>query len=494
MSVTETDIAQRRISWDELTEIAPLPDAHGENLQSDIRFQMAGRGARRDIWQSRDQSAERIHAACLEQLKALDPDGGNRPLAGPVSWVHVLSRALGRDPLIQQLPSLDGVDFVLSCIEQWWPEHWAQQDESNIETALSLSEKFLRFKYSHLKNQSDATLARLLWLDHLRKQFPGCPVTTDELQQLQHRRRVLAAGVKHSVGFSSESKSLFDELLVNFADGELDIPVSGNAHHEAMFLRRINFVGIDQVDECRIGAALLHTAAALNSENSLWRNTSIHPVCGYALLVGARPEGAAYHPAIGAAPGLWRLRIEGEQYMITCELWPRPVVMSHNEFGRARGSANAILRDVGISVDSPPGHWKKVWETHGLRDQLLAAAERVDPRIRLEQVFRWVREIASEAPAAHRPPTDGSAVRLSDGATVADIRWLVDRALADGMIMPHERDGLEREIRRRSMETNRRDAAKRQRKLLVLDPGPVASENPLISTGFSASSKNEEDR
>ena len=168
--------------------------------------------------------------------------------------------------------------------------------------------------------------------------------------------------------------------------------------------------------------------------------------------------------------------------------------MSHHEFGRARGSANAILRDVGVSLDSPPGHWKKIWETYGLRNQLLAAARRVDPRIRLEKVFGWIHQIVSTAPAAHRPPTDGSAVRLSDGATVADVHWLVERALADGVIMPHERDGLEREIRRRSTETNRRDAAKRQRKLLVLDAGPVASETPLISTAFSPTSKNSEDR
>lgn len=493
MSVAETVIAKRSISWDELTEIAPLPDADSENLKWDSVTAAAGRAARRDVWQSEDQSAERIHRACLEWLKELDPEGGNRPLHGPVAWVHVLARALARDPLIRQPPTLNGVDFALSCIEQWWPEHWAQEDKSDIEEALSMSEVYIEFQYGHFENQSDVTLAKLIWLDHLRKQFPGCPVTTDELRQLKHRRRVLAAGEKYSAGFSGESKSFFDELLVRFADGSLDVPISGNAHDEAVFFRYINFVGIEQVERCRIGAAILHTVAALNSEHSLRRNTAIHPVCGYALVLGTRREGS-HNTQIGAAPGLWRLRIEGEQYMINCELWPRPVVMSHNEFGRARGSANAILRDVGISVDSPPGHWKKVWETHGLRDQLLAAAERVDPRIRLEQVLRWVREIASEAPAAHRPPTDGSAVRLADGATVADVRWLVERALADGMIMPHERDGLEREIRRRSMETNRRDAAKRQRKLLVLDPGPVASENPLITTEFSATSKNEEDR
>lgn len=476
MSVAETVIAQQNISWDELTKIAPLPDPRSENLKWDWASRFAGQAARKEIWISGNNSRDHIYDACAKCLTALDPDSGNCPGIGPLQWTGVLSAALADDPLIKQLPTLDGVDFAMQCIEQWWPEHWAEQANSDIETALSMSEFFIQRKYEHLSNQSDATLARLLWLARLREQFPGCPVTTDELRQLKHRRRVLAAGENHSVGLVGESKSVFLELLGLFADGELDIPLSGNALDEATFLRRINLFGMERVERCRIGAALLQTAAALNSDNALRQNTAIHPVCGYALVLGTRAQGT-HDTYVGAAPGLWRLRVEVEQYVISCELWPRPVVMSHNEFGRARGSANAILRDVGISVDSPPGHWKKVWETHGLRDQLLAAAERVDPQIRLEQVWQWIRRIAAAAPSAHRPAIDGAAVRLADGATVADPRWLIAQALHDGVILPHEQAGLEKEIRRRTLETNRRDVAQRQRKFLVLnaEAGPAAN-------------------
>jgi hypothetical protein len=333
----------------------------------------------------------------------------------------------------------------------------------------------------------------LVWLNRLRDKYPDRPVTLNEYARLRHRRRVLEAGEKHAAGLSNDARAVFFDRLDDFAQQKLEVPIDGDSVQEAIFSRELGTVGLSREDRCRVAASLLQTAAALNGEQFLHVNSAAHPIHGYAMVFGDAETGD-FSTLVGAAPGCWRLQIEGDQYVLTCDLWPRPVVMSHHEYGRARGSANAILRDVGVSVDSPPGHWKKIWETYGLRSQLLLAAQRVDPCIRLEQVFRWIHRLASEAPAAHRPPTDGSAVRLSDGATVADVRWLVERALADGMIMPHEREGLEREIRRRSMETNRRDAAKRQRKLLVLDPGPVASENPLISTGFSASSKNEEDR
>ena len=252
---------------------------------------------------------------------------------------------------------------------------------------------------------------------------------------------------------------------------------AGDAKAEADLSAEV--IALTELDRCKIATAILQTAHAIHQEKPWAKGLKIHPIHGYALAVDG--ECSNFPGNIRAvAPGFWRLAIEGEQFIITCELWPAPVVMSPNEFGRARGSANAILRDVGIAVDSPPGHWKAVWETHGLRSQLLTTAERIDPRVRIEEFKAWMRGIALAAPAADRPPTNGAAVRLADGATVASRQWLIGQAIADGVLRPHERSVFERTMRENTRETNRRDANRVQQRLLTIDAVAEPTQSPLI--------------
>jgi len=493
VSVSETDIAIKSITWDDCNAVHPLPAPPRPDMEWGSALEALGKAVRKEIWISQDNSTENITAACYEAIKERDPERGKQPLTGLMPYRRLLSRALAGDITIIQLPTLKGVSDVMACLDAWWPDHWERQDKSDIDLALASTHLNTEIQFVNYPNRADLLLGRLFWLERLRDEFPGCPVTVREIEQCRRRRRVLELGAEHASGLPDEARTVFVDHLDDWAQERLHVPVNGDSVQEAKFAKELMFVGLTPVERCRVAAALLQTVAEANSETCLHANNAMHPIHGYALVFGDSATGDR-NTLIGASPGCWRLQIEGEQYVLTCDVWPRPVIMSHHEFGRARGSANAILRDVGVSLDSPPGHWKKIWETYGLRNQLLVAARRVDPRIRLEKVFGWIHQIVSTAPAAHRPPIDGSAVRLSDGATVVDVRWLVERALADGVIMPHERDGLEREIRRRSTETNRRDAAKRQRKLLVLDAGPVASETPLISKAFSPTSKNSADR
>ena len=492
MGVADTDISIQAISWDDCNRVTPLPKPSPPCPNWGRAVEAAGKAARKEIWISGDNSQEKVRQACDEALKARDPEGGEDDFRGLMTWHAPLSLGLPKDVTVRYLPSLEGVEEIVALLNAWWPDHWERQDKADIDRALSHTEASIDFELAERDNPADALLAKLLWLEQLRRRFPGRPVTLGELAQKRHRRLVFEIAEKHAAGLSDASTLEFFDLVDAFANEKLKVPVDSDSVQEAVFTRSLITVGLCEIDRCRVAAALLQTAADVNSETCLQPNKAMHPIHGYTLIFGDSATGN-HQTLVGAAPGCWRLQIEGEQHVLTCELWPRPVVMSHQEYGRARGSANAILRDVGVAVDSPPGHWKKIWETFGLRSQLLLAAQRVDPRTRLEQVFRWVQKIASTAPTAHRPPTDGSAVRLSDGKTVVDVRWLVEKALADGMIMPHERDRLEREIRSRSIQTNRRDAAKKQRKLLVIDAGPAASENPLISDDSSGTLNNSVD-
>ena len=493
MSVADTVVPVQPITWDELTRVAPLRCPAGYGVAWPARVEAAGRDARKALWLSGNKSPELILNACVRALSEHDSNRGDNNSHLSERWCSPLCQSLKDDITLLQHPTLDGVVFMIELIEEWWAKHWEQQDKSDLETILSMADATIEWQYFHWHNAADALLGRLLWLERLRKQFPGYAVTQKELSEQRYRRRVLKVGEAYSTGLGAEVRQVFFEALEGLASGKLHVPVNSDAIEEARFYREIVTVGLGQVERCRLAAALLQTAAALNSERCLTANNVLHPIHGYTIVFGD-PLTGNDKQWVGVAPGRWRLRVEGEQYVVTCDLWPRPVVMSHHEFGRARGSANAILRDIGISVDSPPGHWKAVWEKYGLRNQLLAAAERVDQRLRVQEVWQWVARIAAAAPAAHRPAIDGSAVRLADGATVVDRRWLIEQALADGVILPHEEAKLEKEIRRRAKETNRRDEAKRQRKLLVLDAAVAPAEIPLIDTRESVATEKCEGR
>jgi hypothetical protein len=471
VSVEQTAIAQRELSWSEISEIAPLPVSSVEFLKWDFVAKKAGREARAEIWGAQNNSKEFVQEACRAALMEWGDEY-------PRKWHTHLYLALHDDRLTRDLPTLEGIEFFIEYADAWWPEYWARQDKEDLEGSLSLTEGALDFETTNWANQSEKELGSLVWLERLRKRFPGYPVTQEELRHLQEKRRIAVAAELHSANLCGEAKQVFDELVERMKDGWWKIPVSGNAVEEVNFFKDLMTVELDKTARARVFAALLHTAATLDSDRPRGR-TEIHPIHGYAIRFGTRPQDP--NEVVGAAPGLLRLQIEGEQYLLTCELWPAPVVMSPNEFGRARGSANAILRDVGIAVDSPPGLWKAVWEAHGLRNQLLATAERIDPRVRIEEFKAWIRRIALAAPAADRPPTNGAAVRLADGATVASRQWLIGQAMADGVVRPHEQSVFEQIMRENTRETNRRNANRVQQRLLTIDAVGEPAGNPLIN-------------
>jgi hypothetical protein len=488
--------------WRWLSEYAELPsyEEKGESKTWQPLALDAARIARAKIWaiadeslsehaadneaQARDRRSRRERKIEKEVEAAVNLLAKGERAEWLIGWRSQINLILWRDRFLTTLPTKDGVVAGLERLEEWWNEyHGSFGKAEDIETAFALTKDMAEFTLHDVENTSDKDLAVFGFLKRLRERFPDAALTTDELRAIKFKRRIRAVGELFAAGFSEELKQNFFYDLDRMADGSLAVPCNGDAKAEAVLTSEV--WAENRLDKCKIAAALLLTAQAIYRESPRVKGLRIHPIHGYEL--AAEGEWSTLPGKLRAvAPGFWRLAIEGEQYILTCELWPRPVVMSPNEFGRARGSANAILRDVGIAVDSPPGHWKAVWESHGLRNQLLATAERIDPRVRIEEFKAWIRRIALGAPAADRPPANGAAVRLADGATVASRQWLIEQAMADGIVRPHEEAVFEQTLRQSTRETNRRNANRVQQRLLTIDAVGEPARIPYIDKGASA--------
>ena len=485
-SVSSMAVTAPEFPWTRLSELAPLPKPPSGDSRWPSQTELTLRAARVDVWIKGGDSKTTVGEVCRKRAKELVAKGHLRSRSAN-EWQCEIEFALLRDSTILRLPTSDGIENAIAELNAWWPGHWGTLDKKDVEKALSQTSRYATHLLDARSDASppDKMLARLLWIDQLRQKFPDQPLTDDELRQKNRYRRVIETGQKYAIGMSPEVREQIDYVLNEYAEGSLWVPVDGNAVEEAELTSRVATIGLSPLDRSRVVAALLQTAAACESDRCSSGTNVIHPIAGYAMHIVRDEEGCT--PAlVGVRPGHWQLRIEGQQYVISCELWPRPVVMSSGEFGRTRGSASAILRDVGVSVDSPPGHWKAVWETYGLRNQLLNAADLVDPSERLERIAKWIRQVAATAPAANRPAIDGSPVRMADGTTIADPRWIAERAEAEGVILPHEKQALEEKLRRQARETgtNRRDSSKKQKWLLVIAPSDASTGTPLINTGI----------
>jgi hypothetical protein len=248
------------------------------------------------------------------------------------------------------------------------------------------------------------------------------------------------------------------DLLVMAAGQHLAgrLPVSGGELFRR--LRELDWMGLPDADVAMVAQAIARRIAVEEAEN---RVGMIDPIVGYgfARSMVSQPDGS-YAEAFGTVatvnPGLIGLRIIGDSYELECELWPCPVTMKAADFLRARSSAREIFKQTGIQPDNPAGRWRLVWETRGLRDRLIQAADRDDPGERAARIVTWLRTVEGSAPPADRAKPDGSAARLSDGAVVASMPWLVAQAIGDAIARESEREAVEAVIRANTRESIRR--------------------------------------
>jgi hypothetical protein len=239
-------------------------------------------------------------------------------------------------------------------------------------------------------------------------------------------------------------------------------------------LRELDRTGLPDADVAMVAQALMRRAAVVESEN--WVG-EMDPIVGYGFTLGQellQTGGYAEDQTrvAVATPGLMRLRIIGDWYELECELWPCAVTMKAADFLRARSSAREIFKQTGIQPDSPVGRWRQVWEIAGLRDRLIQVAHRENPSDRQARIVTWLGTIEGAAPAADRSRPDGSAARLPDGAVVASMRWLVNRAIGDAIARESEREAIQSVIRANTGETVRKTDGGRSIRLRVLPAKP----------------------
>lgn len=242
-------------------------------------------------------------------------------------------------------------------------------------------------------------------------------------------------------------------------------------------LRELDWMGLPDADVATVAQALVRRRAEAKAEN---RVGMIDPMVGYGFewAIAQREDGSmveVYGTVASVNPGLMRLRIIGEWYELECELWPCPVTMKAADFLRARSSAREIFKQTGIQPDSPAGRWRRVWESCGLRDRLIQAADRDDPGERHARIVTWLRTVESSAPPADRAQPDGAAARLPDGAVAASMPWLVAQCIGEAIARESEREAVEAVIRANTGETIRRTDAGRALRLRV-----VPRKSPLV--------------
>jgi hypothetical protein len=242
-------------------------------------------------------------------------------------------------------------------------------------------------------------------------------------------------------------------------------------------LRELDWMGLPDADVAIVAQALMHRVAVAESEN--WVG-EIDPIVGYGFALGWTLRDSGGHvedreTVTRATPGLMRLRIIGDWYELESELWPGSVTMKAADFLRARSSAREIFKQTGIQPDSPAGRWRQVWEIAGLRDSLIQVADRENPSDRQARIVTWLGTIEGAAPTADRSRPDGSAARLPDGAVVASMPWLVNRAIGDAIARESEREAVQAVIRANTGESIRKTDGGRSVRLRLLP-----AKHPLV--------------
>jgi|GEM_PF-6376105 len=239
-------------------------------------------------------------------------------------------------------------------------------------------------------------------------------------------------------------------------------------------LRQLDWMGLPDADVAMVAQAICRRIAVAEAEN---RVGMIDPHVGYgfAWALTRRDDGSIAESrgeVFAVNPGLMRLRIVGDWYELDCEVWPCPVTMKAADFLRARSSAREIFKQTGIQPDKPAGRWRLVWETCGLRDQLIEMAERDDPTERSARIITWLQTVESSASRAERAKPDGAAARLPDGAVVASMRWLASECIAGMIARESEREAVETVIRANTQESVRRTDGGRSIRLRLLPTQP----------------------
>lgn len=277
--------------------------------------------------------------------------------------------------------------------------------------------------------------------------------------------------------FDDERQNLLKFVVRYHARGELEVPVSGDPLAEAKLMaeleRNYDGYGLSENDRADVVAELIRYVA---SRRVLSRESRIVPTVGYAIVVDG--HGAV----VDVAPAGLRLTIEGGQYVLRSQRWPRSVRMAARDFRDWRRSAQAIFDQVGVEVDDEHRrHWKRWWPS--LAAQLLKTVEVVEDAQRRMRWTHWMQGLASVAPRLPHATNDGSPYwSMSCGGFFVGKSWALALAIEQGEIDDCDVIAFSEFLGK--LYKNRRDAEGVQRTFITL-PAITLPAKPALLEGPS---------
>lgn len=463
----------------------PLPAEDSDSWDDEDR--RIARAARLRVWRSGSELRAAVEAEVAEAIEHGELDEDDRTLR-----TDRVVELLSGDDSIADPPDVDEVALELGrgreLFAKWHgPRH---EHDTGPMPPVPYPDRYGNWPGVNWRQAVEHTLKRVAdrrppreERDELGRQRIVPPTTSDRLATLLLRQEKMAeaaavaaaeeqgrrdaghaAVAEQPIVFEDERQNLLKFVVRYHARGELDVPVSGDPLAEAKLMgeleRNYDGYGLSENDRADVVAELIRFVAA---RRTLTRESRIVPTVGYAIVVDG--HGAV----VGVAPGWLRLTIEGGQYVLRSQRWPRSVRMAARDFRDWRRSAQAIFDQVGVEVDDEHRrHWKRWWPS--LAAQLLKTVEVVEDAQRQMTWKGWLQGIAEAAPMLSHAPSDGSAYRSASGGLFAAKGWLEAQAVAAGLIGETDLGAFGEWLGK--ADKNRRDAAGVQRKLLALPAKP----------------------
>ncbi|MBM4023345.1 MAG: hypothetical protein FJ284_14120 [Planctomycetes bacterium] len=271
------------------------------------------------------------------------------------------------------------------------------------------------------------------------------------------------------VVFEGDQQWLLSFLRRLHAGGDfVEVPTDGNPVAEAELLRQVRAFDtyeMNPAQQAEVASELMRVVAKAEAEAAA-AVPLIVPGLGYEIKVEARK-------IVDVFPGNLTLTIEGREHVLNSPELSRPVRLSAKEFRDPRLCALAIYEQVLVEVDIPRGHWRRWWPV--LAERLRKTATIVEDGDRIKGWGRFVAGAIAAAPRSSHWLPDGAPYWDDDGKPYVGKAWLIERALASGVIGPADRKAFSDWLG--TADRNRRDAAGGQHKMLAIgENGPLCIE------------------
>jgi hypothetical protein len=488
----------------EWNRMLPLPMRDDDDADDEDR--RLARGARLRLWRSGPRKADELRPA-VEAEVAGAVEAGEVAADDAAGRIDRVCLILASDATIAEPPNVDGVALELQRGRElfanfhgpWRPEdngppppvpypdrygNWpGEKWREAVEYSLGLAGAHrppneVRDERGYRQYVALSTSERLAWLLLRQEKWDEAKALADA--QEQGRRDAAAAAVADLpiVFEPGDERQNLLRLLVRFhARGDLVVPVSGDPLAESKLMteleRNWDGYGLSQNDRADVVAELIRYVA---SRRDAARESRVVPTVGYAIVVDG------HGVVTDVSPGGLRLTVEGGRHVLRSPRWPRPVSMSSREFRDPKRCAQAIYDQVGVEVDDQyRRHWKRWWPS--LAAQLLKTVEVVEGAERHRGWLQFVAGVIAAAPRSSHCLPDGAPYLGDDGKPYVSKTWLIERALADGVIGPADRKAFSNLLG--THERNRRDAEGRQHKLLAAGEIPLVTREETCQRGTS---------